>query len=49
MLVSIRPVSHRTKSMKLPNITIPGRSMRWEIKKSSKVIKTIDKAEMVTS
>ena len=32
MDVSIRPVRKRTKRMKEPSITMPGRSWRWAIR-----------------
>ena len=47
--VSIRPVSQSTKRMKVPRMTMPGRSWRWEIRIRIRMRKARAKEETVTS
>jgi hypothetical protein len=49
MLMTIKPTSHRTKRMKDPMITMPGRSWRCEISQSMTMMKNTASAETVIS
>lgn len=43
----MRPVSQRTKRMKEPRTTTPGRSWRWEIRPRRIMMKIMQRAEML--